>query len=247
MPTTMLGLLGVLLCALAVSSDVTPQPDFNIKRMAGKWYLIGIANSDEWFVNCKAGLKMGVAMLTPTDEGDLEMAYSSLNPDGTCWRINQFVTKSDFPGIFSFNSKRRTPDLSQVVLDKFTMFSWKQGILSKNIAILTKKGFDHQQTAEMLIAGGWSPVTPVTPEVMNICLKVKSDIEANSGTNFAVYIPLSFASQIVAGVNYVVKVKVGEDKCVHAMIFQELPCYGGDVTVNRVQYPKSLNDPLIPF
>ncbi|ROL53791.1 Retrotransposon-derived protein PEG10 [Anabarilius grahami] len=106
MPTTMLGLLGVLLCALAVSSGVTPQPDFNIKRMAGKWYLIGIATSDEWFVTCKADLKMGVAMLTPTDEGDLEMAYSSLNPDGTCWRMNQFVNKLDFPGIFSFHSKR---------------------------------------------------------------------------------------------------------------------------------------------
>ncbi|XP_048013080.1 lipocalin-like [Megalobrama amblycephala] len=107
MPTTVLGLLGVLLCALAISSGVTPQPDFNIKRMAGKWYLIGIATSDEWFVTCKADMKMGVAMLTPTDEGDLEMAYSSLNPDGTCWRMNQFVNKSDFPGIFSLHSERK--------------------------------------------------------------------------------------------------------------------------------------------
>ncbi|XP_048042844.1 cytosolic phospholipase A2 gamma-like isoform X1 [Megalobrama amblycephala] len=211
MPTTMLGLLGVLLCALAVSSDVTPQPDFNIKRMAGKWYLIGIATSDEWFVNCKANLKMGVAMLTPTDEGDLEMAYSSLNPDGTCWRMNQFVNKSDFPGIFSFHSERwetynitfvdvkydeyalihtlktkngsttvlsklygRTPDLSQVVLDKFTEFSLNQSILPENITILPKNGFDHQHTAATSIPGGFTPEKVVTPEVEKICLEMSA-------------------------------------------------------------------------
>ncbi|XP_051748705.1 cytosolic phospholipase A2 gamma-like isoform X5 [Ctenopharyngodon idella] len=203
MPTTGLGLLGVLLCALAVSSGVTPQPDFNIKSVAGKWYLIGFATSAEWFVTCKADMKMGVAMLTPTDEGDLEMAYSSLNPDGTCWRMNQFVNKSDFPGIFSYCSEcwetynitfvdvkydeyalihtvktkdnsttvvsklcGRTPHLSQVVLDKFTAFSRKQGILPENIIILSKSA--------MTMPGGFTSVTPVTPEVTNICLKMSA-------------------------------------------------------------------------
>ncbi|KAK9975399.1 hypothetical protein ABG768_023442 [Culter alburnus] len=174
MPTTVLGLLGVLLCALAVSSEVTPQPDFDIERMAGKWYLIGFATNAEWFVARKANMKMGVAMLTPTDEGDLEMAYFSLNPDGTCWRKNQLANKTDVPGKFSFHSEYlktdnsfvdvkydeyalihvvktengsttvisklygRTPDLSQVVLDKFTEFSLNQSILPENITILPK-------------------------------------------------------------------------------------------------------------
>lgn len=47
------------------------------KQVAGKWYLIGFATNAEWFVTRKANMKMGVAMLTPND-GDLEMAYSSL-------------------------------------------------------------------------------------------------------------------------------------------------------------------------
>ncbi|RXN03312.1 Lipocalin precursor [Labeo rohita] len=140
MATTLLGLLGVLICALAVSSEVLPQADFDVKGVAGKWYLIGFATNAEWFIARKANMKMGVAMLTPTDEGDLEMAYSSLNPDGTCWRMNHLAQKTDVPGKFTFQSERRTPDLSQDVLDKFTEFSLEQGILSENIAILPKNG-----------------------------------------------------------------------------------------------------------
>ncbi len=40
--------------------------------------MIGFATNAEWFVARKANMKMGVAMLTPSDGGDLEMAYSSL-------------------------------------------------------------------------------------------------------------------------------------------------------------------------
>ncbi|CAM4546787.1 hypothetical protein PO909_026731 [Leuciscus waleckii] len=117
MPTTVLGLLGVLLCAVAVTSEVTPQTDFDIKGVAGKWYLIGFATNAEWFVTRKAHMKMGIAMLTPTDEGDLEMAYSSLKSDGQCWKMNHFAQKSDVPGIFSFRSDRWETDNHMVIVD----------------------------------------------------------------------------------------------------------------------------------
>lgn len=47
-------------------------------QVAGKWYLIGFATNAQWFVSHRAGMKMGTAMLTPTVEGDLDMAYASL-------------------------------------------------------------------------------------------------------------------------------------------------------------------------
>ncbi|KAK9975333.1 hypothetical protein ABG768_023385, partial [Culter alburnus] len=106
--------------------------------------------------------------------------------------------------------------------------------------------FDHQHTAATSIPGGFTPEKVVTPEVEKICLEVKSDIEEKAGANFEVYIPLSFASHIV-GTKYVVKVYVGVDKCVHAMIYQALPCDGGELIVYGVQYPKTASDPLIPF
>jgi len=43
-----------------------------------------------------------------------------------------------------------------------------------------------------------------------VCLfiQLKPDIETAVGANFPVYSPLSFRLQIVAGINYLVKVKV---------------------------------------
>ncbi|XP_043086594.1 lipocalin-like [Puntigrus tetrazona] len=127
MATALLGLLGVLLCALAHRSLNEPTctifsastesarfgclcVDVSFTQVSGKWYLIGFATNAEWFVARKANMKMGIAVLTPTDEGDLEMAYSSLNPDGTCWRMNHLAQKTDIPGKFSFRSERWETD-----------------------------------------------------------------------------------------------------------------------------------------
>ncbi|XDV21697.1 hypothetical protein PO909_026733 [Leuciscus waleckii] len=101
--------------------------------------------------------------------------------------------------------------------------------------------------------GGWSTVKPVTEEVKEICIKEKSEIEKKAAINFKDYIPLLYKSQTVAGTNYLVKLDVCqengtlEDKCVHVMIHQALPCNGGKLTVTGVQYPKTIIDPLVPF
>ncbi|KAK9975331.1 hypothetical protein ABG768_023383 [Culter alburnus] len=95
--------------------------------------------------------------------------------------------------------------------------------------------------------GAWTSEKVVTPEEKKICLEVKSDIEKMVGANLKAYIPLSFRIQTVAGTNHLVKVYVGVNKCVHAMIIQALHCDGGELTVTGVQHPKTASDPLIPF
>ncbi|XP_048044025.1 cystatin-B-like isoform X2 [Megalobrama amblycephala] len=95
--------------------------------------------------------------------------------------------------------------------------------------------------------GAWTTEKVVTPEEKKICHEVKSDIEKMVGANLKAYIPLSFRIQIVAGTKHLVKVYIGVDKCVHAMITQALPCDGGKLTVTGVQHPKTASEPLIPF
>ncbi|KAF1378630.1 hypothetical protein PFLUV_G00192530 [Perca fluviatilis] len=104
--TLLLPVLGAVLCSLTVSSEVVPQADFNIQGMAGKWYLIGFATNAQWFINHRASMKMGMAMLTPTADGDLEISYASLNSDGSCWRMNNLAKKTDVPGKFTYTSER---------------------------------------------------------------------------------------------------------------------------------------------
>ncbi|KAM4544501.1 lipocalin [Odontesthes bonariensis] len=104
--TSLLTLLGAVLCSLTVSSEVLPQADFNLQLMAGKWYLTGFATNAEWFVRRKGSMKTGTGMFKPTADGDLDMSYASLNSDGSCWRMNNLAKKSDMPGKFTYTSQR---------------------------------------------------------------------------------------------------------------------------------------------
>lgn len=46
--------------------------------MTGKWFIAGFASNAQWFVNHKASMKMGTAMLTPTEGGDIDLSYATL-------------------------------------------------------------------------------------------------------------------------------------------------------------------------
>ncbi|XP_069569385.1 lipocalin isoform X1 [Brachyistius frenatus] len=104
--TLLLTLLGAVLTSKVVSSEVMPQADFNVQGMAGKWYLIGFATNADWFVNRRETMKMGTTIFTPTAEGDLNILYSSLGSDGSCWRMTNLAKKTDMPGKFTYTSER---------------------------------------------------------------------------------------------------------------------------------------------
>ncbi|KAL6098559.1 uncharacterized protein ACO6RY_17666 [Pungitius sinensis] len=107
-------LLGAVLCSLAASSGVVPQADLNLQEVSGKWYLIGFATNAQWFVNRRASMKMGTAMLTPTADGDLDISYASLNSDGSCWRMNHLAKKTDVPGKFMYTSWKKLNEMCMV-------------------------------------------------------------------------------------------------------------------------------------
>ncbi|XP_029304264.1 lipocalin isoform X2 [Cottoperca gobio] len=106
--------LGAVFCSLTVSSEVVPQADFNTQGMAGKWYLIGFATNAQWFVERRASMKVGTAMLTPTADGDLDMSYASLSSDGSCWRMNNLAKKTDVPGKFTYTRWGNMNDMCMV-------------------------------------------------------------------------------------------------------------------------------------
>lgn len=117
MRNTLLRMLAALVCVLAACADITPVKDFDLAKMAGKWYMVGFATNAQWFVNHKAGMKMGTAILTPTDGGDLDLSYSNLNADGTCWRMTHLAKKSDTPGRFTFHSQIWNNDNDMRIVD----------------------------------------------------------------------------------------------------------------------------------
>uniref|UniRef100_A0A3B5LB94 Lipocalin/cytosolic fatty-acid binding domain-containing protein n=1 Tax=Xiphophorus couchianus TaxID=32473 RepID=A0A3B5LB94_9TELE len=48
-----------------------------LQLVGGKWYLIGFATNSKWFINIKNTMKMGVATLVSTAEGDVDLSYAS--------------------------------------------------------------------------------------------------------------------------------------------------------------------------
>ncbi|KAM3869204.1 lipocalin-like [Diretmus argenteus] len=113
----LLRMLGAMLCSLMVASEVLPQDNFNLQGVAGKWYLIGFATNAQWFINHRASMKMGTAMLAPTADGDLDMSYASLNADGSCWRMNHLAKRTEVPGKFTFKSERWSNENDMRVVD----------------------------------------------------------------------------------------------------------------------------------
>jgi len=117
MRSTLLRMLAALMCSLAACAEVPPVADFDLQKMAGKWYMVGFASNALWFVNHKAGMKVGTAMLVPTAEGDLDLSYANLNADGTCWRMTHLAKKTDTPGRFTFRSQIWNNDNDMRIVD----------------------------------------------------------------------------------------------------------------------------------
>lgn len=40
--------------------------------------MVGFATNAQWFINHKDTMKMGTAMLVPTEGGDLDLSYANL-------------------------------------------------------------------------------------------------------------------------------------------------------------------------
>ncbi|XP_028290179.1 lipocalin-like [Gouania willdenowi] len=138
MTNSLLRMMTTLSCLLmGVYAEVTPVQDFSLEKIAGKWYLGGIATNAEWFVNNKASMKMGTAMLTPTEEGDLDLTYANLNADGSCWRMTNLAKKTDTAGRFTFHSEVWNNDndmrVTDAVYDDYSI----------TYTIKTKEGVSH--------------------------------------------------------------------------------------------------------
>ncbi|XP_037136027.1 lipocalin-like [Syngnathus acus] len=102
---TLLTTLVAMTCTLAACVDVNPVPDFDLQRMAGKWYMVGMATNAPWFVNHKETMKMGTTFMVPTEGGDLDLTHAHPKEDNSCWRMTHLAKKTETPGRFTFHSQ----------------------------------------------------------------------------------------------------------------------------------------------
>nr|ACF35512.1 putative intracellular cystatin [Dermacentor variabilis] len=97
----------------------------------------------------------------------------------------------------------------------------------------------------MPLCGGLSEeVKDADDTVKEICEKVRADVEAKLNKSFSEFAPLKYRTQLVNGVNYFVKVRVGDGQHIHVRAHK---AFQGEISFSAVQENKSLEDTLEHF
>ncbi|XP_051971074.1 cystatin-B-like [Xyrauchen texanus] len=98
-----------------------------------------------------------------------------------------------------------------------------------------------------LICGGTSEAKDANEEVQQICNELQSHAENKAGRSFDVFVAKSYKTQLVAGMNYFIKVHVGGDDFIHLRAFKSLPHAGEKLELHSLQTSKAHHDEIEYF
>ncbi|XP_031163715.1 cystatin-A1-like isoform X2 [Sander lucioperca] len=96
------------------------------------------------------------------------------------------------------------------------------------------------------MVGGYGPIRVANKETQEICHQVKTQVEKKTGVNYVEYTAVESRFQVVAGINYLIKVHVGGANYIHLEIFQEMR-NGGKNSLTKVKDHQTKDSPLEPF
>lgn len=97
----------------------------------------------------------------------------------------------------------------------------------------------------MPLCGGLSDgVQDADATVQEICEKVRPEVEAKLGKTFSEFTPLKYRTQLVNGINYFIKVRVGGGQHIHVRAHK---AFKGEISFYAVQENKTLADPIEHF
>ena len=96
----------------------------------------------------------------------------------------------------------------------------------------------------MMMCGGFAETRPADDNVKAMATEMKPKVEQALGTTFTQFEAVSYTTQVVAGTNYKIKVKVGDENYVHIKVFVPLPCNSTEKQLMSQEAGKHLNDAL---
>ncbi|XP_072469922.1 cystatin-A5-like [Notamacropus eugenii] len=101
--------------------------------------------------------------------------------------------------------------------------------------------------ATTMTLGGFGETKLATPEIQKIVDEVKSQFEQMTNEKYDCFRAENYRGQVVQGMNYLVKVHLGNDCYAHLMIFVPLPVTKEPLKVTDYQIGKTKDDELIVF
>ncbi|XP_060709442.1 stefin-C-like [Hemiscyllium ocellatum] len=95
------------------------------------------------------------------------------------------------------------------------------------------------------VMGGYGTVQAVSEEIQDLAQKFKPQVESKLNCKFEIFHAISYRSQVVAGMNYALKIVVGRgDDYIHMNVYQPLACSGKSAELRDVQTGKKLFDEI---
>ncbi|XP_057621476.1 cystatin-A [Chionomys nivalis] len=98
-----------------------------------------------------------------------------------------------------------------------------------------------------MIPGGLTEARPATPEIQEITDKIREKLEEKTNEKYEKFEATEYKSQVVAGVNYFIKVDVGNGNYIHVKVFQGLPGQDEDLVLSGYQTNKTKDDEITYF
>ena len=91
-----------------------------------------------------------------------------------------------------------------------------------------------RELVKLKVIGGPTEERDATEEVKKMAEELKENVEAKKNTKYTTFEAVKFTTQVVNGVMYRIKVKVGENEYIHIKALKNLPAQGGKVVLRNV-------------
>ena len=91
-----------------------------------------------------------------------------------------------------------------------------------------------RELVKLEVLGGPSEEKEANDEVKKMVEKLKASVEEKKNTKYTTFEAVKFTTQVVNGVMYRIKVKVGENEYIHIKVLKNLPAQGGKVVLRNV-------------
>ena len=102
-----------------------------------------------------------------------------------------------------------------------------------------------RELVKLEIVGGPTEEKEATDDVKKMVEELKTSVEEKKKTKYTTFEAVKFTTQVVNGIMYRIKIKVGEDEYLHIRALKSLPVQGGKVTLRNVSEGTfKLGDPL---
>ncbi|XP_020023588.2 cystatin-A [Castor canadensis] len=98
-----------------------------------------------------------------------------------------------------------------------------------------------------MVPGGLSEARPATPEIQEIADKIKLQLEEKTNETYQEFKAVEYKTQVVAGTNFYIKIRVGDGEYIHVRVFRALPGQNKELELTGYETGKREDDELTGF